>query len=358
MNLKFGLIGHPLHNQFSVNYFTRNFEEAGLAYSYENFDLATEEELRAFISALKTLGDPYLGGHNLNVPNNDGITLQGSEIGGTNLEGQSLHGQSLHEQRLHGHSLEEQHLEGQSLEEQRLEGQRLHGQRLHEQSLEEQSLEGHSLEGHSLEGQSLGGSNFVGASFGGLNVTKPYKEKVLSMMDELSIEAEVCGAVNCIQFLPNGVLKGHNTDVYGFNISLQQFLGLDRKKRALIFGNGGAAKAVCYVLNELSIPYHLVTRSLIKQENELNYSELTLALIKQHELLINASSVGMYPNEDQCLPIPFEGIGKAHFCYDLIYLPEKTTFLLEAEKRGARVKNGLDMLHLQADEAYRIWMDA
>ncbi len=158
------------------------------------------------------------------------------------------------------------------------------------------------------------------------------------------------------QFKKDGTLKGHNTDVVGFKKSLEKFIGSDRKMSALVIGNGGASKAICYVLADLKIPYEVVSRRAQKTTFEIDYSKVNAAKIQEHKLIVNTSPVGMYPHDEEKIALDLGGIGAAHYCYDLIYLTEKTRFLQEAEERGAKIKNGLEMLHLQADEAYRIWM--
>ncbi|MCF8253180.1 MAG: shikimate dehydrogenase [Bacteroidia bacterium] len=191
----------------------------------------------------------------------------------------------------------------------------------------------------------------------GLNVTRPYKTLVIPFLDKLDESAKLCGAVNCIQISNNGKKTGFNTDFYGFKKSLENFIGSNRNLKALVLGDGGAAKAVIAVLNAIGITYSQVTRKTNKIENSWNYDALTKEIIRAHKLLIQTTPVGMFPNENESLIIPFEGLSDKHFCFDLIYLPEKTKFLLESEKRGAVIKNGLEMLHLQADEAYRIWLN-
>ncbi|QBR13691.1 shikimate dehydrogenase family protein [Sphingobacterium sp. CZ-2] len=192
--------------------------------------------------------------------------------------------------------------------------------------------------------------------FYGVNVTIPYKQDVIPYLDELSEEAKVIGAVNCIQIKrqENGrpYLKGFNTDAYGFEQSLLPFLKLEHKK-ALILGNGGATKAVKYVLDKLRIPYQVVSRT--KDAENISYADLTDSIIAQHQIIINCSPVGTYPNIDQCPDIPFEGIGPGHLLYDLIYNPEETLFLQKGKARGAAIKNGFEMLVLQAEKNWEVW---
>ncbi|OYU94740.1 MAG: shikimate dehydrogenase [Bacteroidetes bacterium B1(2017)] len=188
----------------------------------------------------------------------------------------------------------------------------------------------------------------------GLNVTKPYKESILPYLNSLSIGAAACGAVNCIEISDATNWVGHNTDIIGFQNSFLPFIGSNRNQKAIVFGNGGAARAVCYVLEQIQMEYVHVCRA--PSGKQISYAQLSKEELSKHKIWINTTSLGMFPMEDKCVPISFEALGSDHFCYDLIYLPQKTKFLQEAEIRGAHIKNGLEMLHLQADEAFRIWM--
>jgi len=194
------------------------------------------------------------------------------------------------------------------------------------------------------------------SAFYGVNVTIPYKQAVIPYLDELSPEAAAIGAVNCIQIIltPGEVpyLIGHNTDVIGFMNSLTPLLTEDHKL-ALILGNGGATKAVCYALEKLGIAYQIVSRS--KSEKNITYEDLNTDLIRAHKLIINCSPVGTAPNIEQCPDIPYEGIGNTHLLYDLIYNPTETLFLKKGRERWAAIKNGLEMLILQAEENWKIW---
>ncbi len=244
----FGLIGYPLNNSFSKEYFKQKFKLLSLPYSYENFPLEDISMLPAFIQSQPTLS--------------------------------------------------------------------------------------------------------------GFNITLPYKQQILPYLDKLDSSAEVVGAVNCVQIKREAdkiTLIGYNTDVYGFEISLLNFIIPHLKNfKALVFGTGGASKAVCFILNKLNIPFIQAGRNT-DHPDLINYEDLSIETIQSHLLLINCTAVGMFPIEEVILPIPFEGIGEAHYCYDLIYKPAMSTFLKASVRQGAHTKNGLEMLHLQADRSFEIW---
>jgi len=188
----------------------------------------------------------------------------------------------------------------------------------------------------------------------GLNVTIPYKEAVIPYLDELDAKAEKIGAVNTIQFTENG-LKGFNTDAYGFQKSLEPLLK-SHHKNALILGTGGASKAVCFVLNELDIAHTYVSRS--KKEGQYTYEELNPIIIEKNTLIINCTPLGTYPNVDEKPALAYQFIGTKHLLFDLIYNPEKTSFLASGEANGASICNGLKMLEQQAEKAWEIWNQA
>jgi len=188
----------------------------------------------------------------------------------------------------------------------------------------------------------------------GLNVTIPYKEEVLFFLTEKNELVKEIGACNCIRIGKDGSLKGFNTDAIGFGRSLQQHLGLHHKK-ALVFGTGGGAKAVQYVLRTMGIEYRIVSRKAIP--GQLTYDELSPALIAEYSLIINTTPLGMHPNQAEAPAIPYAALTPEHYLYDLVYNPEKTLFLQKGEERGAAIKNGHDMLVLQAEESWKIWND-
>ncbi len=188
----------------------------------------------------------------------------------------------------------------------------------------------------------------------GLNVTMPHKTSVMLLLDFVSQEAKEVNAVNCIN-IKEGKTYGYNTDIIGFENSFFNWFEPNNtaSNKALILGNGGASKAVQYVLKKHAIAYQIVSRT----NGDLNYEDLTDSIIAQSNIIVNCTTVGMHPNAADCLSIPFNGITNKHYCYDLIYLPEETTFLKTANARGAFTKNGLEMLHLQAEAAWQIWQN-
>lgn len=190
--------------------------------------------------------------------------------------------------------------------------------------------------------------------FKGMNVTIPFKETIIPFLDELSTSAKKIGAVNTIQF-KNDKLIGHNTDYFGFKQTIKPFLGLHHE-RALILGTGGASKAVSFVLNQLNIEVLFASRAP-KNNNEISYNEINENVIKHHQIIINTTPLGMYPNINTYPNIPYNVIGKQHLLYDLIYNPKKTIFLKKGGINGATVINGEQMLVIQAEKAWEIWND-
>ncbi|RYU97609.1 shikimate dehydrogenase family protein [Emticicia agri] len=186
----------------------------------------------------------------------------------------------------------------------------------------------------------------------GLNVTIPHKQAVMPFLDGLDASAEKVGAVNVIKISEGGKLIGYNSDYYGFKTSLEEFIPADVALKALVLGNGGAAKAVIAALNDLSIPYKIVSRT--KSADTLGYEDLP-AEIGNYQLIINSSPVGTYPKSDLCPDIPYEQLTPNHYLYDLVYNPVQTLFLQKGEEQGAKTHNGLKMLHLQAEKAWEIW---
>lgn len=188
----------------------------------------------------------------------------------------------------------------------------------------------------------------------GLNVTIPYKEKVLPFLDKISVEAMKIGAVNTIKIKQNR-LTGYNTDYIGFKKSIKPLLYPVIHKKALILGTGGASKAVAQALNDLEIDWKHVSRSLGK--DKLRYSSLSSEIISEYKIIINASPVGTYPNVNACPDILYRHLTKNHLLYDLVYNPEETLFLKKGKAQGATIKNGYEMLVLQAEAAWKIWTE-
>ena len=187
----------------------------------------------------------------------------------------------------------------------------------------------------------------------GLNVTVPYKESVVTYLDELAPSAARVGAVNVIECLPDGRLRGHNTDVIGFRESLRQFWPGAAGGRALVLGAGGAAKAVGVALNDLGVAYWSVTRNPLG--HGLTYDELTPELLAAHPLIINATPLGTYPHVDTYPRLPYGALGPRHYLYDLVYNPSETLFMAKGREAGAHTKNGFEMLERQAEAAWDIW---
>ncbi|MCG8331420.1 MAG: shikimate dehydrogenase [Chitinophagales bacterium] len=190
----------------------------------------------------------------------------------------------------------------------------------------------------------------------GLNVTIPYKQAVIPYLDHMDEGARMVGAVNTIK-IENGQLTGYNTDVYGFEYSLRRFLEENNKAahsvEAFILGTGGAAKAVVYVLNKMNIPYQMVSRK--DSENNISYEMIDKSLMEKYHLIINTTPLGMSPNEKSKPLLPYEHLSTRHLLYDLVYNPTETAFMKAGTLGGAAVKNGLEMLHLQAEKAWSIW---
>lgn len=185
----------------------------------------------------------------------------------------------------------------------------------------------------------------------GINVTIPYKEAVLPFLDELSPAAEQIKAVNCIHF-HEGKRTGFNTDVIGFKRSLLPLIK-PHHTHALVLGTGGAAKAVMFVLEELNIPFTVVSRSA--QPGTVAYEAVDATVIEMHTIIINTSPVGMYPQTDAAPALPYDAITRHHLLYDLIYNPAETLFLQKGAAQGAVTKNGHEMLVLQAEASWEIW---
>lgn len=201
----------------------------------------------------------------------------------------------------------------------------------------------------------------------GLNVTVPHKIGVMFYLDKIDPAAKEIDAVNCIKIVNQHPveaffsgelsslkvrLEGYNTDAYGFETTLKPLLKKHHRK-ALILGNGGAARAVAYVLNKLDISFRVVSRRAIGKQ--LFYKQLDADVLKERTLIINTTPVGTLPKIEECPDIPYELLNSKHLLYDLVYNPEETEFLKRGKAHGASIKSGLEMLHLQAEKSWEIW---
>jgi len=191
----------------------------------------------------------------------------------------------------------------------------------------------------------------------GFNVTIPYKTAIIPFLDELDIVAKEVGAVNCV-VKQNGKWIGYNTDVVGFEHSYGQTVLRScslTNNFAIVFGSGGAAKAVCYVLKQRNIPFKIVSRN--KTQETITYSELTELIINHSSIIINTTPLGMFPETDKKPPIPYSALSQKQILIDLIYNPEETLFLKEGKKRGATTANGLEMFYAQAEANFNIFFN-
>lgn len=188
----------------------------------------------------------------------------------------------------------------------------------------------------------------------GLNVTIPYKEQVIKYLSEIDSFAKTIGAVNVIK-IKDGKLKGYNTDSDAFLESIAKWFPNQKGSNALVLGSGGSSKAVQVALKKLNIPFKVVSRD--EKSGDLSYETLETkpTVLKQANLVINTTPLGMSPNTNNMPAIPYDQLGPDHFVYDLIYNPARTKFLQKAEMCGATIKNGLEMLHFQAEKAWSIW---
>lgn len=190
----------------------------------------------------------------------------------------------------------------------------------------------------------------------GLNVTIPYKEKVIPFLDSISPEARAIGAVNVIRVVHQKnktLLKGYNSDVIGFTQSIEPMLDPKWHKKALILGTGGASKAINYGLKSLGIEPVFVSR--YERPGTIQYQSITPEVVREYNVIVNCTPLGMYPNTDECPQLPYEAMDSHTILYDLIYNPDQTLFMRNGAKYGAEVKNGLEMLLLQAFASWEFW---
>ena len=192
----------------------------------------------------------------------------------------------------------------------------------------------------------------------GFNVTIPYKQEVLSYLDEIDFAAKMIGAVNTVSVKRNlngkTILKGYNTDAFGFEETLRSLEDRIHKSKALVLGTGGAARAVRYVLRKWGIPFRSVGRTFLKSD-QLIYGLITAPIMEEYKLIINTTPLGMYPSVNEAPDIPYELLGPDHTLIDVIYNPEITRFLQHGIDAGATVANGKKMFILQAEAAWKIW---
>ena len=181
----------------------------------------------------------------------------------------------------------------------------------------------------------------------GLNITIPFKEKVIPILDEITEDAKEIGAVNTIQINGNKLI-GHNTDIFGFEKSITPLL--NGRNNAIILGNGGASRAIQFVLLKKGISFNVFSRNLM-----LKFSDITVENIQTHGLIINATPLGMYPNNETFPELPYNAINSQHLLYDLVYNPEESQFLKKGLAKGAQIQNGKQMLYLQAEKSWKIW---
>lgn len=181
----------------------------------------------------------------------------------------------------------------------------------------------------------------------GFNVTIPYKSSITSYLDSLGKDAEKIGSVNTVKVL-NGNLHGYNTDVIGFEKSILPLI--KKRKTALILGNGGVSKSIQFVLRQLNIKFKIVSRN-----SNLDYHNITEKLIKESDIIINTTPLGTHPNTNSFPKIPYKYLNSKHLLYDVVYNPEVSQFLKYGKEYGAEIKNGLEMLKIQADESWKIW---
>lgn len=213
-------------------------------------------------------------------------------------------------------------------------------------------LEQHSYENFDLEQIDLF-KNLMeqNSDIKGFNVTIPYKEQIMPFLSKIDEEAQAIGAVNTIKIVENETI-GYNTDVYGFQKSIEPYIRTHHKK-ALILGTGGASKAVAFVLNKLGITYKFVSRN--PKKGQLNYIDLSKEVLSEYTVIVNCTPLGTYPNINDKPDIPYHFITNQHLLFDLIYNPEKTAFLLAGEQEGGKISNGTNMLQFQAEKSWEIW---
>lgn len=187
----------------------------------------------------------------------------------------------------------------------------------------------------------------------GLNVTFPYKESIIPFLDRLDESAAQIGAVNVVAF-ENGQTVGYNTDAYGFAQSIKPFLTFEHE-RALIFGTGGASKAIAHVFKQIGLAVFYISRNGNQENGVFSYEDINNHMLGSCKVLVNCTPIGTFPNVTDCIELPFEYLTPSHLVIDLVYNPAETELMKRAQKNGAAVMNGLSMLQHQALKSYEIW---
>jgi shikimate dehydrogenase len=219
---------------------------------------------------------------------------------------------------------------------------------------EREGLAGFRYENVEIENEETLKAFISESKYDGVNITIPWKEKVLEIVSELSDESKSIGSVNVLKRTASGQYKGYNTDWIGFRDTLKPLLK-PWHTSALILGDGGAAKAVMYVLDMLEIDFQIVTRTGSEKPGRISYENLRQIDVRNAPIIINCTPLGMHPNNEKYPDIPYSGIDKFHLLIDLIYNPTETVFLKKGAEKGAMTKNGYDMLVKQAEESWKIW---
>ena len=186
----------------------------------------------------------------------------------------------------------------------------------------------------------------------GLNVTIPYKEDVIKYIDEISSDAKSIGAVNTIK-ISNNKLTGYNTDHIGFTKSIEKIDEFKNIESALILGSGGASKAIQFALDNMNIKYTIVSRS--NSIKCINYNQVSEKIIKNQKLIINCTPLGTFPEVEKCPELEYRFLSPFNILFDLVYNPKQSSFLSKGVKAGCKIKNGLEMLEIQAIESWKIW---
>ncbi|WP_238785524.1 shikimate dehydrogenase family protein [Blattabacterium cuenoti] len=189
----------------------------------------------------------------------------------------------------------------------------------------------------------------------GCNITIPYKKSIIPFLNKLMPEAKSIGSVNVVKINEERHCIGYNTDVLGFELSFKKDINKlsYQNPKALILGTGGVSRSISFVLKKMGIPYKYVSR--MKNKDFLVYEEVNQYLLEDYKIIINCTPLGTFPNIHSCPPLPYQFISSQHYLYDLVYNPSKTLFLKKGEEKGSTIRNGLEMLRIQAEESWKIW---